>query len=108
MKKPISFSGFNEAEIVKINADSILCKINEIDADGNIVKSDSNISFPIDNLPFALSSVEMSFLDGSLDEAYVLELTVAELDELGILLGIELSGLKADKQQQILEALNIG
>jgi hypothetical protein len=40
-----------------------------------------------------------------LSEEYVMELTVAELDELGILLGIELSGLKADKQQQILAAL---
>ena len=40
-----------------------------------------------------------------LNEEYVLACTVGELDELGALLGIELSGLKADKQTQILAGL---
>ena len=43
-----------------------------------------------------------------LTEAEILEMTVAELDELGELMEVELSGLKADKQAQILGALNLG
>jgi len=38
-------------------------------------------------------------------EVDVMACTVVELDRIGILLGIELSGLKADKQQQILDVI---
>ena len=52
---------------------------------------------------FELPELTFSFTS---DE--ILAMTVAELDELGELMEVELSGLKADKQQQILGALNLG
>jgi len=96
MKKVINWQGFNQAFIQERDSDGqFICTVQQVDEEGNVLKSDSNIGFK-ENLPFTWTLV---------DEAYVLELTVAELDELGILMGIELSGLKADKQQQILAAL---
>ena len=59
----------------------------------------------VGNLPFELSDIELAVLKDEITEELVMACTVAELDEIGAILGIELSGLKADKQQQILAVL---
>jgi len=59
----------------------------------------------ISNLPFELSEIELAVLKDELDEAMVMECTVAELDRLGEIYDIELEGLKADKQAAIITVL---
>ena len=105
MKKVINWQGYNQAIIQERDSDGqFICTVQQVDVEGNILKSDSNIGFN-ENLPFTWTAVDEAYFTGAVNEAYIMECTISELDELGILMGIELSGLKADKQQQILAAL---
>ena len=60
----------------------------------------------IADLPFELSELELAVLKDEITEEFVMTCTVAELDRLGEIYDIELEGLKADKQQKILEMIN--
>ena len=72
MKKTIDFNGYNVAEIVKRypNGDC-LCNVYEVvktektdttDASEQIVKSDTNIVFIADSLPFELTESDIELL----------------------------------------------
>jgi len=73
MKKTIDFNGYNVAEIMKRypNGDC-LCNISQVvkveatdatDASEQIIKSDTNIVFKADKLPFKLSAKEIEKLN---------------------------------------------
>jgi len=73
MKKTIDFNGYNVAEIVKRypNGDC-LCNIAEVvkteatdttDASEQVIKSDTNIVFTADQLPFTLTVEEIEGLN---------------------------------------------
>lgn len=73
MKKTINFDGYTECEIVKRypNGDC-LCNLAQIiktaktdttDASEQIVKSDTNIVFTGDNLPFTLTALQIEKLN---------------------------------------------
>ena len=58
--KQIDFDGYNIAEIVSINeAGEPLCNLKQFDESGNIIRHDSNISFPVDNMPFELTEEDI-------------------------------------------------
>lgn len=60
--KEINFDGYNIAHVKEIQADgSVLCDLETRDGD-DILKTDTNISFPADNLPFELSDEELNKL----------------------------------------------
>lgn len=73
MKKTINFNGYNQAEIVKRypNGDC-LCNVLEVvktektdttDASEQIIKSDTNIIFTADKLPFTLTALQIEKLN---------------------------------------------
>jgi hypothetical protein len=60
IEKKIDFDGYNIAEIISINkADEPLCNLKQVDENGNIIRHDSNISFPVDNMPFELTEEDI-------------------------------------------------
>lgn len=72
MKKTINFNGYNVAEIVKrYSSGDCLCNISQVvktektdttDASEQTVKSDTNIIFMADKLPFELTEKDIAIL----------------------------------------------
>lgn len=61
--KEINWDGYNLAHVKAIQADgSVLCDLETRDGD-NILKTDTNISFPATNLPFELTVEEIEELN---------------------------------------------
>ena len=60
IEKQIDWDGYNIAEIISINdADEPLCNLKKVGENGAVIKQDSNISFPADNMPFELTAEEI-------------------------------------------------
>jgi len=72
MKKTINFNGYNQAEIVKrYPKGDCLCNVSEVvktektdttDASEQTIKSDTDIVFTSDNLPFTLTALQIEKL----------------------------------------------
>ena len=65
IEKQIDWDGYNIAEIISINdADEPLCNLKKVGENGAVIKQDSNISFPADNMPFELTEDDLNILYG--------------------------------------------
>jgi len=66
--KQIDWDGYNIAEIISINdADEPLCNLKKVGENGAVIKQDSNISFPADNMPFELTAEEVEEINNPVD-----------------------------------------
>lgn len=58
--KEINWDGYNVAHVKEIQEDgSVLCELESREGD-EILKTDSNISFPAENMPFELTQEEIN------------------------------------------------
>lgn len=63
VEKQVDFDGYNVAVSKRINPDgSILCDLKAIDAAGNIVRYDIDISFDAGHWPFELTEEDVATL----------------------------------------------